>query len=303
MSKKNFAVMGATGHIGHVIVDELLKRGHSVRALGRDEKKMKELLDKGAELYFTDFEDVNILADAFKDTYAIFTMIPPTSQESNYPAFQDRVGEAICKAIKNSGANHVVNLSSLGADLENGTGPIKGLRKQEKRLDALKNLSFIVHLRAGYFMENLDGYVPALTNHGDITAVYRETTKLPFVATRDIGWKAADFMDSTAPQPHLIFEFVGPKMLTMPEVAKELGKAFDRPDLRYKKISFDEQKKKMLGAGMPAAVVDMMLEMYKTFDEGKVNPTQELKLSHHGITTLEEYAFMLHHKALTPVRR
>lgn len=38
MSKKIFAIMGATGQIGHVVADDLLKRGHTVRAFGRDKK-------------------------------------------------------------------------------------------------------------------------------------------------------------------------------------------------------------------------------------------------------------------------
>lgn len=294
--------MGATGHIGHTIVNELLKRGHAVRALGRNEKKMKELLDKGAEIYLSDFDDVKILTEAFKDTYAIFTMIPPSNKESDYLAFQDHVGDAICTAIKNSGVKHVVNLSSLGANHENGTGPIKGLHKLEKKLDGLKNLSFLVHLRPGYFMENLNGYVPMILEQGVITSVFRENVEISMVATRDIGWKAADFMDSTAPQPHLIFEFVGPKMLTMPQATQILGKAFDRPDLRYKKISFEEERKRMLASGAPSKVVDLMLEMYKAFDDGMIKPTQELKKSHHGITSLEEYAQMLVHKTFTPSR-
>ncbi len=58
MNKKNIALMGATGQVGHIIAEDLLKRGHAIRAIGRNEKKLRALLGKGAEIYLYDFDDV-----------------------------------------------------------------------------------------------------------------------------------------------------------------------------------------------------------------------------------------------------
>ena len=297
MTQKIFTIMGATGHAGHVIVDDLLKRGHHVRALGRDEKKMKHLLNKGAEIWFLEYDDVDILTDSFKDAYAIFCMIPP-AKESGYLAYQDRVSEAICQAIVNAEVSRVVNLSSVGAELSDGTGPIKGLHKHEQRLDALKQFASLVHLRPNFFMENLYPMIPLIQHQGVLTNSLEEDLPIPMVATRDIGWKAADFLDSSAPQPHLVFDFIGPKEVTMHHVTEVFAQAFDHPHLRYQQISDDDQRQLMLSVGFLPDMVELYIEMYKGFNTGLIKPTQELKLSHHGITTLEEFMQMLVHKTL-----
>ncbi len=301
MSQKIFAIMGATGHVGHVIVEDLLKRGHQVRALGRDEKKLQHLLGKGAEIWFLNFDDVDVLTDSFKDTYAIFSMLPP-ARNTNYAAYQDRVSDAICKAIKNANVNRVVNLSSVGANLAEGTGPVKGLYRHEKRLDALKSFASLVHLRPNYFMENLNDFIPMIQNQGVIRSCMDENLPIPMVATRDIGWKASDFLDSSAPQPHLVFDFAGPKEVTMHYVAELFAQAFDHPDLRYEQISYDAEKQILLNAGLLPDTVDLLIEMYKGFNSGLFKPTQELKPSHHGMTTLEEYIQMLAHKNIAHAR-
>ena len=55
-----------------------------------------------------------------------------------------REGEAIVKAIRASGARHIVFLSSLGAELSAGTGPIAGLHAQEERLRELGGVDVLV---------------------------------------------------------------------------------------------------------------------------------------------------------------
>ena len=47
-----------------------------------------------------------------------------------------------------------MNLSSIGAHLAAGSGPIAGLHRQEQRMNALDGLD-VLHLRPGYFYENL----------------------------------------------------------------------------------------------------------------------------------------------------
>lgn len=301
MKQRIFAIMGATGHIGHAIVEELLKRGHIVRAIGRSEEKLHHLEQKGAETFSIDFDDSEALADCFKDCYAVFTMIPPAASEKNYSSYQDNVIDAIWWALDNSGVKHVVNLSSIGADLDEGTGPIKGLHRLEVKLNTLKNLDVLVHLRPDFFMENLDNSLSTLKDKGIIYGALDPDVPIAMVATRDIGWKAADLLDSTAPLGHMVFEFAGPKNVTMNHVAEVLSWAFDHPNITYEQISMDQAKKWMLDHGMQPDTVDLMIEMYEGFNSGLIVPTEEIKATHRGITTFEEYAQMLAHKMFSLV--
>jgi uncharacterized protein YbjT (DUF2867 family) len=296
MRKKIFAIMGATGHIGHVVVEELLKRGHAVRAIGRSEHKLHELEIKGASSVITEFDNTEMLTQAFTDCYAVFTLIPPSYHEKDYAGYQDHISNSIVQAIKNSGVTRVVNLSSMGANLAEGTGPISGLHRNEKRLNSLQNLTTLIHFRPTYFMENLDDYIPTILGQQVICSPLDKDAKLPMVACRDIGWKAADFLDSTQDFGILVFEFVGPKAVTMQYVAECFGKVLDMPEVHYEQVSFDDAKQELLVRGISENLVDSLLEMYRAFNAGWIQPSKELTLTHRGATTIEAYIQHLGHK-------
>jgi uncharacterized protein YbjT (DUF2867 family) len=301
MTKKIIAVMGATGHVGQVIAEDLLKRGHTIRVIGRNEKKMRTLLGKGAEIYMYSFDDVEGLTEAFQDCYSVFCMIPPDLRVEE-DVYQDKVGEAICKALKKTKVSRVVNLSSIGAELEDGTGPIKGLHRQEERLNAIETIKDLTHLRAGYFMENFSSNVQSILYDNEINSPIRGDVPIYMIATRDIGWKAADLLERTDSVNHHIFDFEGPHEVTFHEATAILGQVLDKTDLKYNQISFEEARDYLLSAGCHPKTAELFIEMYEAFDQGKIKPTQELTPEHCGTTTFDEFAHMFAHKLLVPVR-
>ena len=119
-------VMGATGNTGRKITESLLKAGEKVRALGRSESKLAELKRAGAEVLAGDTNDAAFLTKAFRGVDAVYTLLPTDQRAPDYRAEQDRQGEAIEKAIRDSGVRFVVALSSMGADLSGRTGVIAG---------------------------------------------------------------------------------------------------------------------------------------------------------------------------------
>lgn len=301
MNKKIIAVMGATGQVGHMIVDDLLKRGHIIRAIGRNEKKLRTLLSKGAEIFRYDFDDVEGLTEAFKDCYAIFCMIPPNMKE-DITSFQNRVCDAICQALKNTGVKRVVNLSSLGAELDKGTGPIKGLHRLEVKLNALDTITDLIHLRAGYFMENITSSIPSILYEDEMSSPIKGDLPIYMIATRDIGWKAADLLERTDPVNHQVFDLVGPHEVSFNDVTQILGRVLDKPNLQYVQIPFEKERDKLIKAGINPVVADQLLEMDKAFNEGIINPTQQLTPEHRGRTTFEEFAHMIAHHYLSLAR-
>lgn len=293
--------MGATGHIGHVICEDLIKRGHSVRAIGRDEEKLQKLNFKGANIYFSECNDTETLTEAFKDAYAIFSLIPPSYNEENYTAYQDATSKAIAQAIVNSNVKRVVNLSSLGADLPSGTGPILGLHNHEQRLNRLNNLISLIHLRPAFFMENLNLYLPMIFSQNVIRTPIDINLPIPMVCTRDIGWKVADFLDSTVAFDKCEFEFLGPKNVTFNEVARLLGQYLEMPELYCEQVSFEEANEWLLEEGFSEQVADLLIEMYKAINAGQIVPNNSDSLTHRGSTTIEAYLLHLAHRHLAPL--
>jgi uncharacterized protein YbjT (DUF2867 family) len=281
--------MGATGHIGQVLTEELLKKGNQVRALGRDAGKLGHLRSLGAETHTPSFEDSQALATAFQGADAVFAMIPPSYGAEDFSLYQNQVGEAITEAVVHSGVPNVLLLSSIGADKKEGVGPIANLHFQEKRLAEVKGLNLLC-LRPSYFMENLFWSIPVIQGMGIHGTPLRADLKIPMVTTRDIGHKAAEFLDAINFQGTSVFELGGPRDLTMTEVTAILGQAIGKPGLNYVQFPYEDAKKGMVGSGMKPPMADLMLEMNRAFNEGRLEPTQALTANPRGTTTIEEFA-------------
>jgi uncharacterized protein YbjT (DUF2867 family) len=287
MAKRVIAVVGATGHIGIALTEELLKKGHEVRALGRDPGKLAALEAKGAKTKSVAFVDADGLAAAFQGADAAFTMIAPSYGEDNFSAWQDRSGEAIAKALGKAGVKHAVDLSSVGAQHPSGTGPIAGLHRQEKRLEKVPGLNAL-HLRASYFMENHYWSIPTIKTANINGSPLHVDLKFSQVATADIGRKAAELLDKADWKGRVVIEFGGPRELTMTEATAVLGKAVGKPGLKYVEFPYEEAEKAMAGSGMKPGTAALMVDMYRGFNEGLVAP--ETPIQERGAITLEDFA-------------
>ncbi len=290
MAKKStIAIVGATGHIGHILTEELLKKGHKVRALGRDSEKLQELKAKGAETINCDFTEEPVYVKAFKGCDAVFSFIPPGYTADDMEVFRVKAGDALVQALVKTKVSHVINLSSIGANLQSGTGPIKELHHQEERLNLVPNLN-VLHFRPAYFMENLLWSLPTIKSSGTISSAIKGDLKIPMVATHDIALKLAELFETLKFKGSSVFEYVGPHDVTLTEAAKILGKAIGKPDLHYVSLSYEEAEKEMIASGMKHQVAKLMVEMDRAFNEGHIRPTQQLTAEHKGKTTLEEFA-------------
>ena len=98
-------VMGATGNTGRKITELLLEAGEEVRALGRSPEKLAELHALGAETVAGDVRDADFLAGTFAGADAAYTLTAFDPTLPDYHADQDRRGEAIASAIRESGAH------------------------------------------------------------------------------------------------------------------------------------------------------------------------------------------------------
>ena len=149
-----YVVTGATGNTGRVIAETLLAKGKKVRAIGRNAEHLQSVVDKGAEAFVGSVTDSSAMLAAFQGAQAVYVMIPPNYTVENFRAYQNEVGEAYASAIRQAGIPYVINLSSVGAHLSEGAGPISGLYDVEQQFHRIEGVN-VVHLRAGFFMENL----------------------------------------------------------------------------------------------------------------------------------------------------
>ena len=147
-------VTGATGRTGKVAAEALLAKGEKVRVIGRDARKLEPLVQQGGEPFVGDVEDVASMTKAFTGATAVYLVLPEDTSQQDLRAHQERVSDSYAAAIGNAHVPYVVNLSSIGAQHAEKTGPIVGLHNQEQKLNRIADLN-VLYLRAAYFMENL----------------------------------------------------------------------------------------------------------------------------------------------------
>jgi uncharacterized protein YbjT (DUF2867 family) len=270
------AILGATGNVGKKVADLLIKKGESLRLIARSVDRLKSMVGRKVETMAGDVNDTEFLIKAFKDVDSVFTLIPPNPKAESFIPYADKVGESIRRALENAKVKHVVNLSSIGAELTEATGPITGLHRQEERLNRIKDVN-VLHIRAAYFMENLLGSVDLIKTKGIAGSAVRGDFKFPMIATKDIAAFAAerlvkrDFKDSS------VHYLLGERDLSLTEATEIIGKKVGKPGLAYVLFPYEEAEKGMVAMGLSPDMSKRYAEMARAFNDGKVKAEQRTK--------------------------
>ena len=265
-----YVVLGASGNTGHVVANNLLARGQKVRVVGRNAAHLQTLAAKGAETFIADVTDANALAKAFHQAEAAYVLIPPNTTSTDPLGYANRVSDAIASAVQNSKTRNVVALSSIGAELPSGTGPVAGLHQLEQKLNQI-NSANVLYLRAGYFMENTLPQVNAIRQMGSVAGPLRPDLKLPMIATHDIGTTAADNLLHPVFRGKQTRELLGQRDVSYAEVATIIGKAIGKPDLKCVQVPDDQFQAILVQMGMSEQFARLLLEMTASLNAGKMH--------------------------------
>ena len=277
-------ILGASGNTGSIIADSLLSEGKKVRVMGRDAGRLQRFVRKGAEAVTGDVNDAAKLTEAFSGARAAYLMLPPAKSRED----QERKSDAIAKAVKESGLRYAVHLSSYGAQVPEGTGPVAGLHSSEQKLSAISGLN-VLHLRAAYFMENNLAAIDMIHGMGIFGNALLLDLKLPMIATRDVGYFAAQrllHLDFSGKQTR---ELLGERDLSMAEATAVIARGISKPDLRYAQFTYDQVQQALTQMGVPPQAAALYVEMYKAINEGALIPQEPRTPENTTPTSFEQF--------------
>jgi uncharacterized protein YbjT (DUF2867 family) len=283
-----YVVLGASGNTGHVVANNLLAAGQKVRVVGRNSAHLQPLAVQGAETFIADVTDAGALAKAFHQADAAYVMIPPNPASTDPVGYSGRVSDAIAAAVQNAGTKNVVALSSIGADKATGTGPVLGLYNLEQKLNQISSAN-VLHLRAGYFMENTLPQAGAIRQAGNVVTPLRPDLKLAMIATRDIGAAAAQALLHPSVHGKQTRELLGQRDLTYTEVAAIIGKAIGKPDLKYVRLPDDQFRAVLVQMGMSDQFSKLLLEMIGALNSGHMRALEPRASQNTTPTTFETF--------------
>ena len=261
-------VTGSLGHISRPLVEKLTAAKHDVTVISSNAARKNEIEALGAKAAIGSVSDLAFVTDTFKGADAVYTMVPPTFSASNWKQHIAGIGKIYAQAIAAAGIKNVVNLSSIGAHMPDGCGPVSGLYQVEQALNALEGVN-VKHLRPGFFFYNFFANIGMIKHMGIIGGNYGEGTRLVVADTSDIADVAAEEL------LHLSFEGKSVKYIvsdekTTDEVASILGKAIGKPDLKWVNFTDADTLGGMLQNGVPEDVAKNYAEMGAAMRSGEM---------------------------------
>ncbi len=263
-----YVIAGATGRVGGATARALLAEGAEVRVLVRRPADAHAWLERGAEPHIVDLTDRVALSQALEGCAGFFVLLPFDPATGDLDAHADSLITSIAGAVADTCVPHVVALSSGGADLTAGTGPIVGLHRLEQALH--RTSAIITALRPGHFQEKVVEVIdtvktvrvyPVLAASADVL--------VPMVAATDVGATAARCLLEPPVMSEAV-DIVGPSYSEQ-DVAALLGVALGRA-LHVEVVPAAAWLTTLTDAGLPSHVARSLVEMHNADAQGLLAP-------------------------------
>lgn len=261
-----FVIAGVSGNTGSIVANALLEHGKKVRVIVRDAKKGEPWKARGAEVAIATVDDEAALTKAFEGATGAYLLSPPDMGATDFIAQRRASFETLARAVEKSKLPHVVLLSSVGAQHEAGTGPVRTLHFAEQRL--AKTPAKTTFVRAAYFLENWASVLGAAAQ-GTLPTFLPPELVVPMVATKDIGLVAAKALLEPPSGKSEIIELAGPRDYSSRDIAAVLGKILGK-SVEAAVAPLEAVVPTFTSFGISAHMAGLFQEMYDGIAKGVV---------------------------------
>ena len=253
-----FAVTGATGQLGRLVIDALLKKvpaGEIVAAV-RTPAKAADLAARGVVVRQADYGQPETLAAAFAgvDKLLLISGSEVGQREAQH--------KAVIEAARTAGVSFIAYTSLLHAD----RSPL-GLGVEHRATEALLQASGIPFalLRNGWYSENYAASItPALAHHAFIGAAGEG--RIASAARQDYADAAAEVLTRDN-QAGKVYELAGDDSYTLAQFAAEIA-AQSGEKVDYVNLSQQEFAAALKAAGLPEGLAEMLADSDAGAEQG-----------------------------------
>jgi len=253
-------ITGATGHLGRLVVEDLLKKvpASEVAVAVRNVEKAAELAERGVDVRYADYEKPETLVAAFRGATKVLLI---SANEVGKRVAQHR--NAV-DAIKAASPRLLVYTSILNAD-NSGISLAKEHLATEEMIRQ-SGVPFTI-LRNGWYLENYtENLAPAL-QYGSI-AGGAGNGRVAAAARADYAAAAVEVL-TTDGHEGKTYELAGDTAFTMPELAAEVSNAAGKP-VAYINLPPDAYRDMLVGVGLPAPVAEMLVDADLGLERGEL---------------------------------
>ena len=286
-------ITGSLGNISKPLTEELVQNNHTVTVISSKIERQEEIESIGAKAAIGSMEDVKFLAKTFKGADIVYCMesLGAAAQfNQNIDTIEaiTQLGKNYAEAIQLSGVKNVIHLSSIGAHRETGTGMLRFHYNVEQILRQLPNDVSIKFMRPVGFYYNMLAFIPSIKNAGSIFQNYGGDNKEPWVSPLDIASVIAEEFEK--PFNEKTVRYIASEELSPNEVAKILGEAIGRPELKWVEISDEQYLNTLLKVGLNPSRANGIVGMNQGRKSGALYEDYILHKPTLGKTKLADYA-------------
>ena len=250
---KTILVFGATGKLGRVATLKLQEAGFKVRGTTRnlEGEEAKRLSAAGIEMVYADIDDAQSVKQSLTDIYGLYLIVP-----SMYDHDDLGYAKVVLDAALEKGIKHLVYLSYLSADPENG---YKEARKQLTE-DFIRGFSLpYTIVRSVEFMEDFnEWWKPEILKDG-ISDPKGGDFPRQFIACKDLAFFAVQAFKNPDEWVGRAINVAGDEM-TNTELAEIFSRVLGRP-IPLNDISWEDWEERY---HIPSVIVDVWKWYYKT---------------------------------------
>ena len=244
------AITGATGQLGHHVIEQLLKTvpASQIVAIVRNPAKAGALSQQGIDVRQADYADQAAFTSALQGVEKLL-LISSSEVGQRAPQHQN-----VINAAKAAGVKFIAYTSLLHAD----TSPL-GLHVEhvatEKAL-AESGIPFTL-LRNGWYTENYLASAPPALEHGVFIGSAGDG-KIASATRADYAAAAAKVI---AEEGHTgkVYELAGDNAWTLSELAAELSKQSGK-SVKYQNLSEADFSAALKSVGLPAGLAEMLAD-------------------------------------------
>lgn len=255
----SIVVTGATGHLGRLIVESLLRRGvpaGEIVALGRDTGKLADLAGRGVVTRRADYTDPASLRAAFAGAEKLMFV---SGSEVGQRETQHR---NVVAAAREAGVGLVVYTSIANADRSSMI--LAGEHLATEREIAAAGLPYVI-LRNGWYLENYTDQLPTYLQYGVTGAAGDGRVS---AATRADFAEAAAAALTGAGEAGRVYE-LGGEAFTLTELAEELSRQTGR-SVGYTDLPTEKYAEVLGGAGVPAGFAAILADSDRGLSQGEL---------------------------------
>jgi uncharacterized protein YbjT (DUF2867 family) len=263
-----YVITGSIGHISKAIVEKLKAAGHDVTVITSNNDRVKEIQSLGAQASVGSVEDPEFIKKSFAGADAVYLMIPPKWTVTNWLDYQSKVANNYIDGLKANNIKNVVLLSSMGAHMRKGAGPVDGLGYFEEKLNELKEINSL-YLRPSYFFYNLYSMIPLIKNAGIIGSAQGPDFKMVLTATSDIAEVAGDALLNLKFKGQSV-QYIASDERSWKDITAVLSNAIGKPGIPYVEFTDEQSLQGMLGAGLGNAIAEGYVAMGKALRTGEM---------------------------------